>query len=157
MFALQPTARHFLSDASPEIPRDIFDAMWKVFLAIGKKWGELPEQERHRTQLYNFMANRIKLNPLHASYYEVAKELIEEFTKQDGHDAPYAMLLDLEWPNDENPPTTPLAVARQMVSNEFISLYLTLGGFKAYGAKNYLGYIGGPYKEGAPVPYRTLD
>lgn len=155
MFALQRLAKHALSDSAPQIAPPVFDSMWKLFVAIGEFWGQLPAPENHRTQLYSFMINRIKLYPIYQSYYVAAKQVMDELVAQYGDQEAYIQLFTSVSANSEAPPSTPLALTRQMVSNEFISLYLALGGFKPFGAKNYLGYIGGPYMPGAPVPYRV--
>jgi len=153
MFNIQPIAKHPLSDSSPEVDNDVYEAMWTLFTAICRYWGTIDDPTPHRTQLLNFMLNRIKLNPLYIGYYATAREVLDRMVAQQGN-ADYELLLTSKDAAAEDPPTSPLAVTRQRVSNEFVSLHLALGGFKAFEALNYCGYIAGPNLPGQP-PYRT--
>lgn len=132
------------------------DKLWKLFIAIGEFWENNDRPEAMKSNFETFVANRISLDARYLHEYAnataVLDELIDELGEADGYKKlftdPQATI---------SPPTTDLARARQLVSNEFVALQLALGGFKAFGgATNYLGYIGGPNIEGRP-PYRTYD
>jgi len=155
MFTLQDIAKNPISDSTPEVPGDLFEAMWQIFVAIGRFWGNMADPAPHRIQLYNFMINRIKLYPIYRAYYATAKLVMEELTGKYGADEGYRRLFTDNQADIENPPQSALALTRQMVSNQFVALQLSLGGFKAYGALNYCGYPCGPYIPGVPAPYRT--
>lgn len=154
MFNIQPLAKHPLSDSSPEVPKDIYDSMWALFVAICKYWGTIADPEPHRTQLLNFMLNRKKLNPLYGGYYATASDVLRRMHEQHG-DTAYEMLFTDKAAAAEDPAVSPLAVTRQRVSNELVALHLAVGGFKAFGASNYCGYVGGPNLRGQEPPYRT--
>ncbi len=154
MFNLQPLAKHPLSDSSPEIDKDVYEATWALFAAIGRYWGTIADATPHRTQVLNFMLNRIKLNPLYLGYYATAREVLARMQAEHG-DAAYEMLFTDKAAASEDPPVSPLAVVRQRVSNELVALHLAVGGFKAFGAVNYCGYIAGPNLPGQEPPYRT--
>ncbi|CAB3755673.1 hypothetical protein [Paraburkholderia solisilvae] len=152
----QPIAKHPLSPAVPAIDDDVFASMWDIFVNIGKFWGNMDDATPHRAELYSFMLDRIRLRPIYGQYYANARDVMRELIREFGSEAAYTRLFT---DKDANrvPAETPLAVVRQMVSNEFIALQLCLGGFKASGAVNYCGYIGGPNIPGAQTPYRTPD
>ena len=154
MFNIQPNAKHPLSDSSPEIDKEVYDAMWGLFAFICRYWSTIADPSPHRTQLLNFMLSRITLNPLYFGYYTSASELLTRMQAQYG-DAAFEMLLTDTAAATEDPPVSPLAVARQRVSNEFVALHLAVGGFKAFGAINYCGHIAGPNLVGHVPPYRT--
>jgi hypothetical protein len=154
MFNIQPLAKHPLSNISPEIDKQVYEAMWALFAAICRFWGTIADPAPHRTQLLNFMLNRIKLNPLYSGYYATASEVLARMQAEHG-EAAYEMLLTDKAAASEDPPVSPLAVARQRVSNELVALHLAVGGFKAFGAKNYCGFIAGPNLPGHEASYRT--
>ena len=99
------------------------------------------------------MQNRIKMNRTYYSDYKltvnVLRELIQKFGKKQG----FIKLLTNPAANIA-PPRTKIARARQKVSNEFIVLAMSIGGFKSFGAKNAIGHIGNANIKNKP-PYRV--
>jgi len=154
VFQVQTIAKHPLSDSAPELSTELFESMWALFASIGSYWGTMTNASLHRTQLLNFMANRIKLDPLYLEYYATAAKVVKDLTEKLGAGA-YQELFTNTVAGTETPPQTPMGIARQRVSNEFVSLQLALGGFMAFGAVNYPGFICGPNIPGAVPPYRT--
>lgn len=154
MFQVQTIVKHPLSDSAPEISPELFESMWALFVSIASYWGTMADASLHRTQLLNFMANRIKLDPLYLVYYTTTANVLKELAEKFGAGA-YQELFTNVAAGTEIPPQTPIGIARQRVSNEFISLHLAIGGFKAFGAVNYPGFIGGPNIPGDAPPYRT--
>ena len=155
------------SDHDCTIDREgpVFHAMFELFTQIGIFWKNTPQQKDAATgkmidldlksEVYAFMMNRIELNSFYAMEYLNAKEVLDEF-KANASSVDEAYAAFFTDPNGtQNPPKSRLSHARQYVSNELIALQLTLGGFAAFGAKNYPGFIGGAYIEGKPAPYRT--
>lgn len=131
------------------------ERLWQLFVAIGDFWQNNPEPERMRSNFLVFVANRIKVECCYVDEYNNAAHVLDELIAELGAPAGFEKLLtDVQ--ADVAPPTTRLARARQRVSNEFVALQMALGGFKAFGAANYLGYVAGANIEGH-VPYRPLD
>ena len=137
----------------------LFEDMYELFEQIGIFWHNTPEKNDLRTELYTFMMNRMELNSFYIMEYQNAKDVLDEFkanAKAKGQSKEEAYAAFLTDPDGlQSPPNSRLAHARQYVSNEFISLQLTVGGFASFGAKNYPGFIGGAYIEGEQAPYRT--
>ena len=150
----QLTEKHPLSANLPPIGDDVFDAMWRLFVHIGRFWNNMDDPSPYRSQLYTFMCNRISLYPIYHEYYILAKKVMDGLVAERGEEAAYTLLFT-DASALQTPPKTPLALVRQCVSNEFVAWQLALGGFKAWGAQNYCGYIGGAYIPGQPAPYRT--
>ena len=144
---------HAASTEEVTIPPALFDAMYELFVQIGVFWQNMEHPEAHRTGLLTFMNNRISVDPTYLYEYKNAAEVIEELTYEYGKDKAYEILFT-DPTALYNPPQTRLARARQKVSNEFITFQLSAGGFKAYGAKNWPGYIAGGNIPG-DTPYRT--
>jgi hypothetical protein len=154
VFQIQTIAKHPLSDSAPEISPELFESMWALFAMIANYWGIMNDAGLHRTQLLNFMINRIKLDPLYLGYYISTANVLKDLIEKLGAGA-YQELFTNAAAGTETPPQTPMGIARQRVSNEFVSLHLALGAFKAFGAVNYPGFVGGPNIPGVAPPYRT--
>ena len=91
-----------------------------------------------------FGSNRIALNPNYLAKYRSAAAVIAELFAELGEAGAYEQLFT-DAAASLSPPASKLARARQLVANEFVSLQMALGGFKAFGgAENYFGYIDGP-------------
>lgn len=146
--------QHPLSAEPEPLDPETLSAMWQLFVAIGEFWRNVDDPAPYQSRLFAFMLNRISLNPLYRDIYQMAARLMAGLIAERGASAAYEFLFtDTE--ANQSPPTTPLALTRQMVSNEFIALQLSLGGFKAFAqAKNYPGYFGGANIPGQPAPYR---
>lgn len=144
----------YLEDAL-DIDQKTFDSMFKLFTKIAEHWQlELPKSGQE-SQLLVFMQNRMKLNLSYYAEYKNAVCVIKEMTQQLGEEQAYIKLLT-DPAAAITPPTTRLARARQKVSNEFITLALSIGGFKTFGAKNALGFIGGANIKDQ-TPYRDYQ
>jgi hypothetical protein len=129
------------------------ESMWNLFVEIGKFWKNNDHPEEMKSNFIVFISNRIQLDPNYVNEYKNAAEVIDELIEELGKREGYKKLFTDAQANI-SPPTTKLARARQLVSNEFVALQLALGGFKAFGgAENYLGYIGGANIKGQ-TPYR---
>lgn len=151
----QTPAKHPLSADLPPLDESVFASMWTLFRHIGKYWQNMDDPSPYRSQLYSFMLNRINLRPIYRDYYLLAATVTRQLIEQYGEDQAYVYLFtDVD--AAKAPPETPLALTRQKVANEFMALQLSLGGFKAFGAVNYCGYIGGANIPGQPAPYRTF-
>jgi hypothetical protein len=129
------------------------ERLWQLFVAIGSCWGNNDEPQAMRSNFQGFLDNRIRIDPGYAGEYRNAAEVIDELALELGEEGAFVRLLTDPLAN-LSPPATRRARARQRVSNELVALQLSLGGFKAFGAENYLGYIGGPNIEGR-TPYRV--
>ncbi len=141
--------------ASPkgELDPETVELLWQLFVKICDRWGNVPDSGTMKTRFLRFLSNRIKMNPAYLDHYRKAVKEIERL-KQDTQ-IPDAYEHLFTNPEANNPPIqSSLQIARQLVSNEFISLQLSLGGFKEFtGAINYPGYIAGWNGDGPP-PYR---
>jgi hypothetical protein len=138
------------------VSSDVDDSMWKLFLAVGAFWKLEDDPESYRLRFRGFMENRISINPMYRDFYIVAKVLIDGLIAQLGEAAAYEQLFTNK-PRiaPVTPPQSQLEFVQHYVANEFIGFRLALGGFKAFGAINYCGYMGGANIKGQPVPYRT--
>jgi hypothetical protein len=148
---------HPLSDLDPTIAPDLEATLWQLFVAIGTFW-QLPDDPLpYRLRFRAFLANRIDLNPLYGAYYTTAKQVINDLVAAHGATVAFETIFTSK--SHQLPPPSPvteLDITQQYVANEFISFRLALGSFKAFGAINYPGYMGGANIPGEPVPYRPM-
>lgn len=152
----QTPAIHPLSEDLPPLPDEVFDVLWEIFSQIGQFWQNMLDPSPFRIQVYNFVINRINLRPIYRDYYASAPAVIKQLKDELGPVKAYEFLFT-DTAANVAPPQTPVAVVRQSIVNELIAFQLALGGFKALGAVNYLGYIGGANIPGQQVPYRTFE
>ena len=156
---------HAFTKEEVQIENELFASMWQLFVQIGIFWkngkfakvGVDPAIESSiQSQLLDFMNNRIEQDPAYIGEYRNAREVINELIDEYGLKKAYQTLFTR--PVDPNsPPRTAFERARVKVSNEFVLFQLSVGGFKSFGAKNYLGYFGGANIEGQAAPYRTYN
>lgn len=128
----------------------VLGRLWSLFSHIVKRWSDA-DPSAMRSNWLVFIANRQRVDGAWAGWYAEAAALLDQRVAQMGEAAAYEQLLNT--PRVAGQPTDlPWPLAR--VADEFITLFLALGGFKAYGAVNYLGYIAGANVPGQ-TPYRT--
>jgi len=155
---------HPVSQALKPLEQETFDAMFELFSQIGIFWQNIADSKPYKSRLYAFMQNRIRLRPSYDDYYKIAHKTLTVLIAELGEEKAYQFLFTNTEINKSQSEIYDLpykekclALTRQKVSNEFVAYQLALGGFKAFGAKNYLGYIGGAYIPDEPVPYRTAE
>ncbi|NQY38288.1 MAG: hypothetical protein HRT37_25805 [Alteromonadaceae bacterium] len=157
------------------IDKEVFLKMVDLFIQINRFWklkikelqlsaGEIPQKSLREIvsensmgyRLWTFMNNRITFDLSYLADYQNASAVIEELIANNkGNENEAYEFLFTDTTANISPPATRLSRARQKVSNEFVSLALILGGFEAYGAKNYIGYFGGSNIKGK-TPYRSI-
>jgi hypothetical protein len=149
-----PSGHAMATDVSA-IDRETAEAIWQLFRAICRRWGNVADPDSLKTRVASFLLNRIQLDACYVAEYREAVKVIEELALEHGGlEAAYEVLLTDPLANMA-PPFTKLQRARQKVANELISLQLALGGFAFFGqARNYPGYISGVNGSG-PAPYRV--
>lgn len=154
-------AKYFLFEKLPGINDGLQEELWQLYIQICKFWQTTDHPERMKSDLFVFINNRIEIDNRYNFYYQVYTEVIAELKAKYGDEQAYVQLFT-DPQGNITPPTTLLAYVKQFVVNEFISLNLSLGGFKTFGYANvpdgmplnYPGYIGGINNLKNP-PYRS--
>ncbi|MBB5020466.1 hypothetical protein HNQ59_003786 [Chitinivorax tropicus] len=153
----QQTLNHPANLHGQPLTAGVYQAMYQLFEQICLFWGNLDNPEQYQSRLFAFMDNRIRLHPEYKDIYTSAQHTLDELINALGQQAAYQLLFTDQAAN-QAPPTTPLAMVRQKVSNEFIAFQVSQGGFKAFsGAINYPSFIAGAWVPGQPAPYRTAE
>lgn len=147
---------HPLSPGPGTLPQQVETTLWSLFVAVGDHWGLGDDPTHYHLRFRTFLRNRIDIDPLYAGYYRDGAALVTELIAAHGPKDAFEKVFTAK-PRiaAAGIPSTPLEALQRFVANEFITLRLALGGFKAFGAVNYNGYFGGANIAGEPVPYRV--
>ncbi|MDI5925232.1 hypothetical protein QBK93_11160 [Rhizobium leguminosarum] len=136
----QRRAIHPLSKTFKPLPQPTVEILWDVFVAIGEQWSLGDNPSDYRLRFETFLENRINISPIYKNYYADGAEFVSSLIAELGRARAYDRLLTQK-PRvaQSGIPATRLEAVQRFVANEFISLRLALGGFKAFGAINYRG------------------
>lgn len=148
---------HPLSPAPGTLTPQVEATLWSLFCAVGDHWGLGDDPTHYHLRFQSFLQNRIDIDPLYAGHYQdgaaLLAELISTHGSKDAFDKVFTAKPRIA---AAGIPSTPMEALQRFVANEFITLRLALGGFRAFGALNYNGYFGGANIAGKPAPYRVL-
>jgi hypothetical protein len=151
-------AIHPLSKTFKPLPQPTVELLWGVFVAIGEQWSLGDNPSSYRLRFETFLENRINISPIYENYYLDGAEFVSALITELGRTGAYDRLFTQKPRVPQSGiPATQLEAVQRFVANEFISLRLSLGGFKSFGATNYRGYFGGANIDGEPTPYRERD
>lgn len=148
---------HPLISRLPALTDDVEEAMWNLFVAIGTTWQFTDDPNPYRLRFRTFMHNRIAVEPLYVLYYIAAADLIADLTRQKDAAAAYNLIFFGQNPDGLTYDQDLFQLVLDHVSFEFIAFRLSVGSFRAFGARNYPGYFGGANLAGEPVPYRPAE
>jgi hypothetical protein len=140
-----PLAATLIDPESVTLSEADRDALWKLFVAIGRCWGNLDDDSASvKSSWLEFIEAKTQSPPSYFGEYRNAISVMQELIDLYGDNA-YAFLL-LRSGIPDGPPTTRLAHLKRYVVDEFIRVQVVAGGFKGFGKPaphNYNGYVGG--------------
>jgi hypothetical protein len=165
------------AEPAPISPGDL-EILWQLFVAIATAWGgdgdrprsncttadgpasngnasnrgAAPDPLTLRSQWLEFIEVRTLTAPSYSGEYRSGVLVLEELNRIHGP-AMWDQLLFGDYRTA--PPTSRLGHLRRYVVEEFIKVWLAAGGFRAFGAGNFNGYISGSRFAVQP-PYRPL-
>ena len=158
------------AEPGPVSPDDL-KVLWQLFVAIATAWGGhrresngqaldrngsnahgSPDPLALRSQWLEFVEVRTLTAPSYSGEYRSAVLVLEELSRVHGS----AMWDELLFGVSRTAPiTSRLGHLRRYVVEEFIKVWLAVGGFKAFGAGNFNGYVSGS-RFAVKAPYRLL-
>lgn len=156
-------AKYYVNEYYRQLDDHLIDKLWCLFEKICGYWKLTDDTSLWKSSFLVFISNRIETDLRYLAEYVNFGEVMDELKGELGEDPAYVRLFTDKLATII-PATTKLARARQLVSNEFIALALSLGGFRTFGRDdipdgmplNYQGYIGGMNREGN-ITYRTYN
>ena len=140
-----------LESAPGELSAAELAPLWELFAAIGQAWGDGSlDPRRQHSHWREFIAVRTLSEPSYLAEYRSAVLVLDELRQQHGPQLWHELFFGSV---RAEAPTTARGHLRRYVVEEFIKLWLTSGGFKAFGAGNYNSYVSGSRFAVKP-PYR---
>lgn len=146
---------HPIASPPGELGGDELERLWEVFAAIGRVWwpgGGDPLYQR--SQWLEFIGVKCGEEPSYRGEYRNALVVLAELKQQHRDDVWDRLFFNHGVP--AGPPLTRLAHFRVFVVEEFIKVWLTTGGFRAFGAGNYNSFVSGSRFAVKPAYRRVL-
>lgn len=139
---------------SGKLARHEIDELWNLFIGIHKTWGnDASRPEDIASRWREFIEVKTSAEPTYLAEYQNACEVLNEL--RDVHrDDLYEWLLlggHLHRSSDDR-----LVRLKRFVIDEFIRVYVSSGGFRSFGARNYGGFVSGS-RYRSQRPYRTYE
>lgn len=152
----EPLLPGLIPSRAGSLAGDEVERLWEIYKTIAATWGETGiDPTLHRSQWLEFLEARTLRDPSYLGEYRSAIRVLDDLTVQHGVRALTWLLLESGVkPGDL--PTTLLAHAKRYVVDEFIRVWLAAGGFRAYGAENYNGFVSGS-RFAVRSPYRKFE
>ncbi|WP_417849436.1 hypothetical protein [Thalassoglobus sp.] len=128
--------------------------LWRLFEAIHSTWGsEACRTEDMTSRWREFIELKVAESPSYLERYVAACELLAELRASHGDGLYQYLLVDGELHRQSDPGLVDL---KRSVIDEFIRVYVSSGGFRSFGGKNYTGFVSGS-RFRSQRPYRTYE
>ncbi|WP_145418508.1 hypothetical protein [Planctomycetes bacterium K23_9] len=130
------------------------DELWELFNAIHRIWGsEACRIEDMASRWREFVLLKLSESPSYVEHYQDGCKLLSELRDQYGKNLYQYLLLDGQLHRQTN---SRIADLKRFVIDEFIRVYVSSGGFRSFGGKNYTGFVSGS-RFRSQRPYRTYE
>ncbi len=131
-----------------------FNELWDLFTAIHDVWGsDECRAEDMASRWREFVEVKVNDSPSYLSHYRHACELLDELRDVHGEDLYPFLLVDHQIDRDSD---KELVRIKRFVIDEFIRVYVSSGGFRSFGSRNYGGFVSGS-RFRSQRPYRTYE
>lgn len=128
--------------------------LWNVVVHIGRAWGITScEAEETASAFRECVHLKCEEVPSYSAEYDNAVVVLDELIEMYGEESAYQQLFFSPGIEEEDHDTR-LAHLKEYVVDQLISLVVVVVGFRAFGAHNHAGYIGGSRFRRVP-PYRV--
>lgn len=145
---------HFPGKDSLELSSGQMKELWGLFHAIHLTWGsDAYRAEDMASQWREFIQLKVDGMPSYIEHYKSACEQLCELRQTHGERLYQFVFFDGELHRDADPR---LAAFKRFVVDEFIRVYVSLGGFRSFGGKNYTGFVAGS-RYRSQRPYRSYE
>jgi hypothetical protein len=141
-------------DDSQSLSAHEMGGLWTLFLAIHDSWGsEACRPDDMASQWREFVQLKVNGSPTYLEHYRSASALLDELRQTHGDRLYRFIFFDGELHRHAD---ARLAVLKRYVIDEFIRVYVSLGGFRSFGGKNYTGFVSGS-RYRSQRPYRSFE
>jgi hypothetical protein len=129
--------------------------LFRLFQHVGARW-EMAASGVGEAEFSDLVDSKSSIQPSYFTEYKEAAVLVGRASADDDPNSSMDALL-LPRPEVANMAATRLGRFQKYVGNEFITWYLTRGGFRRFGYEDYRGYGGGSFMDHSRLPYRAFD
>ena len=131
------------------------DELWKLFNAIHAIWGGSTDcrVEDMASRWREFIELKVSESPSYLKRYMAACVLLANLRASHGDGLYQYLLVDGKLHRESN---RGLIELKRYVIDEFIRVYISSGGFRSFGGKNYGGFVSGS-RFRSQRPYRTYE
>ncbi|WP_404309144.1 hypothetical protein [Neorhodopirellula lusitana] len=128
--------------------------LWSLFEAIHATWGsEACRVKDMASRWREFIELKVSKSPSYLQRYILACDQLAELRTSHGDGLYEYLLVDGELHRQSDPG---LVALKRYVIDEFIRVYVSSGGFRSFGGKNYTGFVSGS-RFRSQRPYRTYE
>lgn len=147
-----------VSDTLSALSEQETAALWNLFQAIDRFWGGPEVQvENMAGQWREFIYVKCEREPSYTETYRQACKTLDDLRTQHGESRFEYLFLDPSVQTEVTTnPTSELSQLKVRVVDEFLRVYVSAGGFRAYGGTNYGGFVSGS-RYRARAPYRIAE
>ena len=130
------------------------EELWRLFSAIHNTWGgDECRAEDMASRWREFIEVKIDGSPSYLTHYQEGCKLLEELRDEHGDDLYSFVLLESQLHRESR---NALSDLKTYVIDEFIRVYVSSGGFRSFGSRNYGGFVSGS-RYRSQRPYRTYE
>jgi len=145
--------RAMIDSSTGSVSEVVLNELWALFFYIGHAWVNEEDTNAYKGQWSEFINLKTSSEPSYVGEYLNASHVLQELIGLYGRDeAMFKLFFENNIPESDN--ESRLSHLKKFVVDEFIRVYLTVGGFKTFGARNYNSFVGGP-RGNNPPPYRS--
>jgi hypothetical protein len=142
------------NDESQALSAQEMGELWTLFGEIHEAWGSVASRPDDMASNWReFIQLKVSGLPSYLHHYRLACELLSELRQTHGDRLYQYLFFDGEL---HRHPDTRLASLKRYVIDEFIRVYVSSGGFRSFGGKNYTGFVSGS-RYRAQRPYRSYE
>ena len=143
-----------ISDESKTLSENELLELSQLFAAVHDSWGsEACRPEDMASQWREFVQLKVAGSLPYLEHYQSACELLSELRQTHGDRLYQYIFFDGEL---HRHPDARLVSFKRYVVDEFIRVYVSLGGFRSFGGKNYTGFVSGS-RYRSQRPYRSYE
>ena len=130
------------------------DELWKLFSAIHTAWGgDECRVEDMASRWREFVDVKVDQSPSYLPYYQQAVKTLKELRRAHGDDLYQYIFFGAQQHRETDKHFVEL---KRHIVDEFIRVYVSSGGFRSYGSRNYGGFVFGS-RFRSQRPYRTYE
>jgi hypothetical protein len=132
------------------------DLLKTLFMYIGSRW-EMNDLVNGEQEFAALVDTKTTLLPSYLSEYQEAASILERARSELLSIRDAVSMVLVHYDNVNSFATTRLGRLQKYVSSEFMTWWVSRGGFRRFGYSNYKGFMRGPFTDHLNLPFRGLN